>query len=150
MALVEVSATAAGLTTATTAYTAGDMLGTQWSFLNAVATSGGYGYVEKVVVEDDSNVVGGIDIFMFNATVTQAADNAAASWSDADAAKCVGVLSVPGAISTALNREAIWEGSSPFKLAGTTLFCGFVTRSAHTFFASGATALHVIMYINQQ
>jgi hypothetical protein len=126
------------------------MLGTQWSFTSAVATSGGYGYIEGVRLEDDSDVIGAVDIFFFNATVTQAADNAANSYSDADMAKCVGVISLPGPYDSALNRIATWEGAMPFKVAATTLFAGFVTRSANAVFASGATALHCILYINQQ
>lgn len=152
MALAEVTATAAGLTTATTAYTAGDMLGSIWSFTSAVATAGGLGYIMGALLEDDSDVIGAVDIYLFNASVTQAADNAANSWSDADAAKCVGVISLPYPYDSALNREAVWYGVAPFKVTGgaTTLFACFVTRSANAVFASGATALHATLYIDQQ
>lgn len=149
MALVEVTATSAGLTTATTAYTAGDMLGTQWSFTGAVATSGGYGYVVGAVLLDETDVIGAVDIFLFNASVTQAADNAANSWSDADMANCVGGLSLPAPFDSGLNREATWQGVVPFKLAATTLYAGFVTRAAHTFFGA-TTSLKAKLYIDQQ
>jgi hypothetical protein len=149
MALVEVSATSAGLTTVTTAYTSGDMLGTIWSFTSAVATSGGYGYVVGAVLEDDSSVIGAVDIVLFNATVTQAANNAAASWSDADAALSVGSITLPYPKVYALNRIASWEGAKPFKVAATTLFAGMITRSDHTFFGA-TTALHCKLYIDQQ
>lgn len=150
MALVEVSATAAGLTTATTPYTAGDMLGTIWSFTSAVATSGGYGYIVGAQLQDDSAVIGAVDIHFFSATVTQAADNAANSWSDADSQLGEGVISLPGPYLSALNRKAVWQGALPFKCAATTLFACFVTQSANAVFASGATALHCKLWIDQQ
>lgn len=150
MALVEVSATAAGLTTATTAYTAGDMLGSIWSFTSAVATPGGYGYIVGVQLQDDSNVIGQVDIHFFSATVTQAADNVANSWSDADSQLGEGVITLPLPYGSALNRKSVWQGALPFKVAATTLFACFVTQSANAVFASGATALHCKLWIDQQ
>lgn len=149
MALVEVSATSAGLTTATTAYIAGDMLGTQWSWANAVASSGGYGWLVGAVLLDETDVVGAVDVFLFNASVTQAADNAANSWSDADMANCVGVVPLAFPYDSALNRVAVWQGALPFKLAATTLYGGLVTRSGHTFFGA-TTSLKLKLYIDQQ
>ena len=149
MAVVEVSATSAGLTTATTAYTAGDMLGTIWSWSSAVASSGGYGYIVGVVLEDDTNIIGNVDMVFFNASVTQAADNAAVSYSDGDAQLSVGSIQLPYPRTYALNRVASWQGAMPFKVAATTLYGGLITQSAHTFFGA-TTALHCKLYIDQQ
>jgi hypothetical protein len=149
VALVEITATSAGLTTASTAYVGGDMLGTQWSFASAVATSGGLGVIEGLVLLDESDIIGAVDLLLFNASVTQAADNAPNSWSDADMANCVGVISLPPAYDSALNRVISWSGALPIKLAATTLYAGFVTRSAHTFFGA-TTSLKARLYIRQE
>lgn len=150
MAIVVVPATAAGLTTATTAYTAGDMLGSIWSFTSAVATSAGYGTIVGVQLQDDSAVIGAVDIHFFVSTVTQAADNAANSWSDADSQLGCGVISLPAPYGSALNRKAVWDGAHLINCAATTLFACFVTQSANAVFASGATALHCKLWIDQQ
>jgi hypothetical protein len=149
MAGVEVAFTSAGLTTATTAYTSGDMLGTQLTIAGASTGAGVVNYIDGIVLEDDSAVIGQVDFFLFNATVTQAADNAANSWSDADMQKCVGVISIPGPYQSALNRVSVWEGHKPFHCAATSLFIGMVTRSANAVFASGATAIHGFIYFDQ-
>jgi phosphoribosylamine-glycine ligase len=94
-------------------------------------------------------VDGAVDLFLFNATVTQAADNAANSWSDADMALCVGVVPFAYPFDSALNRVLTWQGQLPFKCAATTLYGGFVTRSANAAISS-ATAMKVKLYIDQQ
>lgn len=142
MAGVPVAFTSAGLTTATTAYTSGDMLGTQLTIAGAATAGSVVNYIDGIVLEDDSAVIGAIDLYLFNATVTQAADNAANSWSDADMQKCVGVITLPGPYTSALNRVTGYEGHRAFHCASTSLFVGMVTRSANAVFASGATAIH--------
>ena len=78
--------TSSGLTTATTAYTSGDMLGAQMT----LPMGKGYGsprvagQIIGVTVTDDSDVIGAIELFFFSASTTPAADNAANAWSDAD------------------------------------------------------------------
>jgi len=153
MALVEIAFTSAGLTTATTPYTDGDMLGTQLTLANFFASSGGLAYITGARLEDDSAVIGVVDLAFFNASVTPAADNVAAAWSDADALKRVAQVFLPYPAvdsGSAANRTAFWEGAVPLKATtGTSAFMSMITRSSHTFFGA-TTSLHGILYVEQQ
>lgn len=146
MAGVEVAFTSAGLTNAV--YASGDMLGTQLTIAGATTGAGVVNYIDGVILEDDAAVLGAVDLFLFSASVTQAADNAANSWSDADMQKCVGVITVPGPYQSALNRVGQWEGHKPFHCVATSLFVGMVTRSANAAIPS-ATAIHGFFYFDQ-
>lgn len=150
----EVAFTAAGLTTATTNYSTDDMLGTELTVTNFVLANGGFAYIVGVVLEDDSNVMGPVDIYVHNASTTPAANNAAASWSDADAAKQRAIIHMPQPTLTSasgLNRTSHWEGLLLVKAgaATTSVFVDLVTRAAGFVFASGATALHGVFLLEQ-
>ncbi len=145
----EITVASTGLTTATTAYVAGDVLGAEMSFTNAVRTSGGRAAIEGAVLVDKAAVIGAVDLFLFRAASTPAADNAANSWADADMLNCVGVVSFPGPYPSALNRVAMWQGAQPFGCAATTLFGVLVTRSDHTFFGA-AGDLQVKLFVRYE
>src|SRR5688572_8682452 len=87
-ATTRIQATSAGLTTASTAYAAGDQLGTELSFANAVRVSGGYGSIVGATLLDKAKVNGGVDLYLFDRSVTPAADNAAFAFSDSDMEFC--------------------------------------------------------------
>ena len=136
-ATVRKQATSAGLTTATTAYTAGDQLGTILSFTNAVRASGGAGSIVSATLLDKAKILGAVDLYLFDQSVTLAADNAAADFSDADNVNCLGILQVPPPKTTASNGLAIVEFSGlGIECAATTLYGALVTRSGHTFFGA--------------
>lgn len=132
----------------TVIYASGDCLHTAvLSFLNAVYASGGTGTIKKLVVVDaDLQSVAG-ELWLFNATVTPAAANAAHSISDADAAKCVGVIPFGPYYASALNSVSVATPSLPFRITtGTTLFGILVTRGTPTYTAAG---LQVSLFIAQ-
>lgn len=148
---VELTFTSAGLTTATNAYSTGFQLGTLITVANLVGTSGGYAYITKVVLEDDSNIIGVVDVNIFNATVTLSSDRTAFAVSDADALKRVDIITMPYPIIDGTggnNRTSIWTGRRLVKMAATSAFIGLETRSGHTFFGA-TTALHGIIYVEQ-
>jgi hypothetical protein len=126
----------AGLTTATTAYSVGDMLGTEVSLTNAAGSSGGSGVVTGIHVVDADKIIGALDIRLFNSASTPAADNAANSWSDANALKQVaGVQIGPPVVSAnngTISATGLWI---PYTCAVSTLFLNVITLAAHTFFA---------------
>lgn len=131
------SFTSAGLTTATTAYTAGDQLGTELSLSTAVRTGKGLILVSGAII-DEADILGAVDLFIFNAATTPASDNAANSWSDADIAKCLYVVHFNDVIDSALNRVLV-PTNLPAVLkpaSGTTLYADLVTRTGHTFFGA--------------
>lgn len=126
----------------TVAYASGDSLHTAViSFANAVRLSGGTGRIRKVVVIDkDLQSMAG-ELWIFSATVTPAAANAAHSISDADAALCVGVIPFGTYYASALNSISIANVDVPISCAATTLFGILVTRGTPTYTASGLTVL---------
>lgn len=147
---LRISVQSAGLTTATTAYTAGDTLGNQFTIANAARTSGGSGYITGVTLIDAADIIGAVDVVFFDSTVTLASDNAAFSISDADALKVVGVVQLAGAYDIGANRVAqAINLAVPYTCSGgTSLFAGLITRSGHTFFGA-ATNLQLIVYVER-
>jgi hypothetical protein len=135
----------AGLTTASTAYTAGDQVGTEYTFANAARISGGGGVIAGITVLDKPKVMSGtpasFDFYLFHTSVTGAADNAAFDDSDSDMGNCLAIINfTTGAwISSSSNAVAPQHGLSiPYTCATTSLFGIMVCRTNHTFF--GATS----------
>lgn len=140
----------AGLTTATTAYTSGDQLGTILTFTNAVRQTGATGIIQSATIMDQSQVMGAVDLFLFDRSVTLAADNAAASFSDADMLFCLGIISFPAptAVAAVNSISTVVSGLGIMPNA-TSLFGALVTRSANAVFAAGATSLAVSLHVLQ-
>lgn len=146
--LKRIPVTSGGLTTSTTAYVNGDQVGTQFTFVNAARTSGEGGMIVGAAVIDAADIVGSLDLFLFDSTVTLAADNAAFTLSDADALKVVGIVPL-AAFDIGANRLIqMFNLAIPYICTGTSLFGAVVTRSAHTFFAA-ATDLQVNLYVER-
>lgn len=137
----QVSIASAGLTTATTAYTSGDVLGTQ----QTVPTGAGSGFIVGALAVDASDVIvaTGIELWLFSASTTPAADNAAASWSDADMANLVAVVPLTVIRDSALNTVVTTAADmTPIPFASTgNLYMTAITRGANAVFAGGATSL---------
>jgi len=136
--LKRVAVTSAGLTIASTAYTAGDQVGTQFTFANAARVSGGSGTIVGVQMISAADIIGAYDIIFTDSSVTLAADNAAYAISDGDALKVVALVQLAGAFDIGNNRLAqAFNLAIPFVCSGSSsLFAGLITRSAHTFFAA--------------
>ena len=146
--LKRVSVASGGLTIATTAYTAGDQVGTQFTFANAARVSGGSGMIVGVQLISAADTIGPYDIIFTDSSVTLAGDNAAYAISDADALKVVALVQLAGAFDIGNNRLAqAFNLAIPFVCSGSaSLFGGLITRAAHTFFAA-VTDLQVIVYV---
>ena len=126
-----VTVTSAGLTTAATAYVAGDMAGTQWTFAGMAAASGGQGLITGCTIRSNSlQPVNSFLLYLFDRSVTQAADNAANSWSDADMAFCQAILEIPPMKVSALNLANSISFAQPYKCNATSLFGGLVSVGA--------------------
>jgi hypothetical protein len=135
--LQEIIVTSAGLTIATTAYTAGDQLGTILTFANAARVSGGGGYITGISVVSAQDAVGAMDLVIFDRSVTLAADNAAFAISDADALFLHKIIPLAGAWDIGNNRTGqLLECRIPFTCNSTSLFAALITRAGHTFFAA--------------
>lgn len=147
--VVRTQVSSAGLTTSTTAYSVDDQLGTILDFANTPRASGGSATIQSATLLDKAKVVGAVDLYLFDRSVTLATDNAANAFSDADMMFCLGVISFPAPPVTANN------GLSTVPIVGlsvvmnaTSLYGALVTRTAHTFFGA-ATDLVVSLLVVQ-
>lgn len=124
----------------TSAYASGDCLHTTViTFANAVEASLS-GFIEKMVIVDNALQSQPCELWLFNATVTPAAANAAHSISDADAAKCIGVIYSGPYYASALNSVSIARGVGlAIKCAATSLFGILVSRGTGTYAADSLT-----------
>lgn len=149
--LTRISVQSAGLTTATTAYSVGDQVGTQFTFAGAARASGGTGTVVAAMVIDAQDIIGPYDLVLFRSSVTLASDNAAFAISDADALNIVGVIQMVGALDLGNNRIAqAYNLAIPYDCSGgTSLFGALITRSAHTFFSGGVGSLQVVLHVER-
>jgi hypothetical protein len=109
------------------------------------------GYITGVSITDDSDVIGAVDLFLFEAASTPAADNAANAWSDANFQLLCGVIQVATTVLDSANNKAITTANSfqkiPFFAPLGTLYVVAVTRTANAVFASGATALNYKFFV---
>lgn len=141
MQTAEFVLTSAGLTTSVTAYTSGDVLGTEITVPNFFQAVGGRAKIVAVTSTDAAAVLLAHDLFLFKAASTPAADNAANSWSDPNILNHVGTISLPTAsvLVSALNTIGTWQPTCPLVVSGgttTSLFVVAVTRSGNSFFGA--------------
>lgn len=138
--LTNITATVAGLTTATTLYTDGDVLGTSVLSWN-VGTAKGL-ILGAVMVNATVNM-GAHDIFLFDRSVTAASNNAAHSISDADRLFAIGILQFPYPLNDALGQTSVIDSIAlPYIAnASTTIYGIAVTRMTHTVHYGAATDL---------
>lgn len=142
--VVTVSATP---TLDTSIYASGDSLHTTViSFASAVRTTAGTGTVRKMVVLDKIAQSIALELWLFSATVTPAAANAAHAISDADAALCIGVIPSGTYYASSNNSISVTSPALPITCAATTLFGILVTRGTPTY---GASDLVVSLVIEQ-
>jgi hypothetical protein len=150
--LVRVSVQSAGLTTAATAYTAGDQVGNQFTITSAARASGGSGVITGVQVISAADTIVSMDCVFFDSSVTLAADNAAFAISDADALKIVGLVQLAGAYDIGNNRICqAFNLAIPYVCSGgTSLYAGLITRGtiAATPFAA-ATDIQLIVSVER-
>lgn len=148
--LQRISVASGGLTIATTAYVAGDQVGTQFTFANAARVTGGGGTIVGVTLISAADIIGAYDVVLFNSTVTLAADNAAFAISDANALGIVGLVQLAGAYDIGNNRLGqAYNLAIPYVCnGGTSLFAALITRVGHTFFAA-VTDLQLIVYVER-
>lgn len=147
---LRIAVASSGLTTATTAYTAGDQVGALLTLANAARASGGTGRILGVSLLDANDIIGPYDVVFFRASVTLAADNAAFAISDSDALSLVAVVPLSGAWDIGNNRVAQAHNLNlPYDCSGgTSLYAALITRAGHTFFAA-ATDLTLIVHVER-
>lgn len=127
----------AGLTTATTAYTIGDTLGSGWSFTNMARATGGTGTITSISLIDVTDITASVTLFFSKASITFGTDNAAPSVSDSDAAHLLDSYTL---FSTDLGGVRLFSPggqiSIPYVCDATTLYVYAITNVAHTFYSA--------------
>jgi hypothetical protein len=144
-----VSVTSAGLTTATTAYTVGDQVGTEFTIAGAARNSGGGGRIRSLMLLDLQDIIGAYEVVIFRQSGTPAADNAPFSVSTTDILNLVATVPLNGAFDLGSTRVAqAWNLDIPYDCSGgTALYAWLVTRGAHTFFSGGTDRLRLIAHL---
>lgn len=130
------TATSAGLTTATTAYTDGDILGNELTF--TIPSSKTDALILGAVLLDKADVIGAVSLFLHDRSVTFGSDNGAPSISDADNLFALPTIQFPAPDDLGGNRRASIDSLAvPVHANASSQFFGrLVTRSAHTFFGA--------------
>lgn len=140
--LYSVVGNAAGLTIAATTYTSGDQLGTEITFTNAVHSTSSGALIRAAYLIDQGDVLAATDLVLFSAATTPAADNAAATWSDADALNSLGVISwaTGDVLDIGVNRVGtkLLSPGHGIWLPTLNLYGNLITRSANAVFSSAA------------
>jgi hypothetical protein len=115
---------------AAAAYSANDIVGGKLTLTSALRVSGGSGLIHNLVLIDASKQNAGLQIFIFEADLTVAADNAPEATSGADWLKCLGRIDILATdyISMANASVAIPSGfrGMPIKVASGTSLYGFI------------------------
>lgn len=139
-----------GLTTASTAYVAGDQVGTQFTLANAARASGGSGVITSVLLTNANDIIGAYDVVFFRASVTVASDNAAFSISAADTRSVVAVVPLASAVDLGSGRVAqALNIAVPYDCSGgTSLYAALICRAGHTFF-SAVTDLELVVTVER-
>jgi hypothetical protein len=147
---LRISVQSAGLTTATTAYSAGDQVGTQFTLANAARVSGGTGRIKSVILTDAADIIGAYDVVFTQSSITLASDNAAWAVSDADILNLIMLVPLNGAYDMTNNRIGVaYNLDIPYVCSGgTSLFASLITRAGHTFFAA-TTNLQLIVTVER-
>lgn len=120
----------------TTAYAAGDAVGSTLSFASAVRVSAGSGTVQSVTITDKGAQAANLDLLLFTANLSVGpTDNAAAAVPDADFANCVGKVSLTSHAALSDNSVSfIGNIGLGFSLgSGTTLYGILVSRGTPTY-----------------
>ena len=135
---LRIAVASAGLTIATTAYVAGDIVGTQFTLANAARASGGTGVITSVILTSEADIIGPYDVVFTRESTTISADNAAASLDAANIVKVIGMVQLAGAFDLGATRIAqAYNIALPYDCSGSTnLYAHLITRAGHTFFAA--------------
>lgn len=126
----------AGLTTATTAYTAGDVLGTTWQFSNCAKASGGTGRITGATLSDYADITTSVTFFVSSGSITFGTDNAAPSISDADSLKLVGSFTIGTSDLGGVRWGSVDSLRIPYVCDATDLYVYAITNVGHTFFGA--------------
>ena len=131
----------------TNVYHLNDTMSAVFEFKDVLAQGNGLGVVETFMAHDSSGTPVAFELWLFSESVTPAAIHAAHSISDADALKCIGVITSGTFYASALNDLALNKDVNlTFTAPTTSIFGLLVSRGTGTY---GATDLTIHLLIRQ-
>lgn len=129
-------------------YASGDYMGpdtTPTSFASAIRVSGGKAKIKSILISNQiTTAMPALELWLFSATITVPADNAAWSITDADSLLCVGVIPIntPLWYASALNQIYCDDGLDLIvKSAAQTIFYALVARGTTPSLATNNLAI---------
>lgn len=150
---LRIEVNSAGLTTASTAYTAGDQEGTEMTFAAAARATGQGGIIQSAVLLDKAKILSAtpaeMDLLFFSSSVTGATDNTAFDDSDTDMGEYIGRVKWFSTDWMSQASNAINERHNlgiAYNCDATSLFGIFVGRTNHTFYTA-VTDLRVALTV---
>lgn len=145
----------AGLTTATTLYTGGDVLGNEMTF--PVCAASGKGAVindASYAVLKPGVILGALDLYLFKVASIPAANNLPADWADGDVDdNFLGMITFEKPTEGASNGVARAVAGLPLTVKGSAsvnIFGVAVTRVTHTVHFNAATDIEFRLGVAQQ
>jgi hypothetical protein len=141
-----------GLTTATTAYTSGDVVGNVFTSSAFAAAAAGTGIITAVSMVDVGDVMGAATLYGYTATLTGGGNNNAFAPSDAEQLTMIpnGRIDLPPTDDLGANRQSSTPCWVPYKCGGgsTSLFFILVTRTGNAVFTA-VTDISLILAITK-
>lgn len=145
--------TAAGLSTS--AYSAGDAVGTTaLSFASAALEAGRGGVIVSAALYCEVAIAGAYELEIFEDTVTAQTDNAAYSHTGSDRQKARGIIKFPTANArTAVNNVTQYADPTSlpwiYSCVGTVLYGQLIATDAFTLTGVSATGIKVILGVSK-
>lgn len=142
----DVFALTAAPTVSTTAYAAGDVVGTKMTLAGATRLAAGSGIVQALLLHSKGALTGSFDVLLFSAdpSASTFTDNAALALNVADFDKLIGIVHITD--WTSLGTPSLGQALSlglPFKLAASnsSLYAVLVARGTPTLVSTSALTL---------
>jgi hypothetical protein len=135
-------------------YASGNVVGGLLTFPNMVRSPGVGGLVQTVIVRDKAGQNVSYDLFLFDAAPTTQTDKTAVALTAADLAKCIGVVSLSGAVLGAAATMGVLTATGlalAFKLPGGTtppspaLYGILVTRGAPVYASTSDVSVELVV-----
>jgi len=134
----------------TNIYATGETLAETQEVTDALRTVNGCGIIQSIVVQDDDDQAGALDLVFFDANTSLGTENSAVSMADNDT--ILGIVSIAAAdyadmINSRVATKANVGIGIKAALDSTSIYMGAVSRDAKTYTASG---ISVRLFILQE
>ncbi|UYN96568.1 MAG: hypothetical protein KIT25_06445 [Enhydrobacter sp.] len=134
--------------TSGSAYASGNAVGALLTFAGMARVAAQGGVLQTAIIRDKAGQNVPYDLLLFDAAPTAPTDKTAVALSDADLAKCIGVVPFAGIVLGAASSKGVLTAPGlglAYKLgAGTSLYGILVTRGTPTFASTSDISVELI------